>query len=86
MLQKFEDLSKEALIDLLFNLQELLITEDFADKDETDEGVHAAIQLLQQYEPRLEVNYLDEFLKDSLGEDAKFFTSDGKNRECDGRD
>jgi hypothetical protein len=82
-MQNFEDLSKESLIDILYALRESLILDDpEADEDEISDGVWDAKQLLGHFNPRPpEVNYLDEFLKDSLGEDAHLFTSDGKNRE-----
>jgi hypothetical protein len=81
----FEDLKRESMIDLLYGLRELLVypCEDSCDAlTEKLSKVGKAIELLNQYQPRLpEVNYLDEFLKDTLGEDAYLFTSDGKNNE-----
>lgn len=75
---RFEDLKRESLINLLYGLRELL-DENEDDDDDASDSIYEAQELLKQYEPRpLEVNALDEFLKDSLGKDAYLFTSDGK--------
>jgi hypothetical protein len=80
---EFKHLKVDSMINLLFGLRELLVTpcEDIGEKLTK---VSQAIELLEQYEPRPpQINYLDEFLKDILGEDAYLFTSDKKNKESD---
>lgn len=73
---QFEDLKRESMIDLLYGLQELMCqSEDLTDKLPK---LGQAIQLLDQYNPRSpKVNELDEFLKDTFGENAYLFTSQG---------
>lgn len=75
---RFEDLKRESLIALLYGLRDLLVFEDDEDDEDDDDesdSIYEAQELLKQYEPRLpEVNYLNEFLKDVLGEeDAQVF-------------